>query len=817
MNLKLTIIGLFTFLNIVGKAQSSGKISGTVTDGGDQKIIDAATISLLKAKDSSFVKLSLTNKEGNFLFENVKDGKYLVMASSIGHRKVYSNIISITDAASVSIGILKLIPQSTILKEVTIDTKKPFIERQIDKTIVNVNALISNAGSTALEVLEKSPGISVDKDGNISLKGKQGVVIMMDGKPAYLSGTQLANLLKSMPSSAIEQIEIMTNPSSKYDASGNSGIINLRTKKNKVQGFNGSYSASYSQGFYPRLSNSININYRKNKINLFGNYSYSYNTGFEDLSLNRNFRNSTTKELETVFDQYSFMKRSGENYNAKTGIDFYADKKTTIGVVLSGFINPGTNGGDNTTLLKNKNAIVDSILFATNSEKNRSKNFGANLNFRHVFDSTNKEITSDLDYRVYDQSTNQFFTNNYLNADMSKRKNSSELKGDLPATVKIYSAKVDYTMPLKKDGKFETGAKSSYVTTDNNAKYDNNTGAGFTTDYGKTNHFIYKENINAVYLNYSKQIKKWGVQAGLRAENTIATGHQLGNITRSDSSFKRSYTNLFPTTYLSYQADKKNNFNLNFGRRIDRPAYQDLNPFYYFLDEYTYKVGNTLLRPQFTNSIEFSHTYNNFLTTTLNYSKTTDVFADALDQINSERKTFLSKKNIATRTNMGIAISANLPVNKIWSANIYLNAFNNKYKGALNTGILDVNANMFMTNINNQFKFKNGWSTELSGFYRSKGIEGQIVANPIWQVSTGIQKQILKTKGSLKFSVSDVFNSQKFTGTVNYQDIDVVIKNSGDRRRAALTFTYRFGKPIKNQPPRRRTGGTSDEENRIKN
>ena len=227
MNIKLTLLTAFLLINVVSLAQTPGKISGTIIDGGDQKIIDAATISLLRAKDSGLVKLSLTDKEGNFSFENVKNGKYVVMASSIGHRKVYSPSITITDGANVAVGTLKLIAQTTTLKTVAVETKKPYIERQIDKTIVNVDALISNAGSTALEVLEKAPGVMVDKDGNISLKGKQGVVIMMDGKPAYLSGQQLTNLLKGMPSSAIEQIEIMTNPSAKYDASGNSGIINL--------------------------------------------------------------------------------------------------------------------------------------------------------------------------------------------------------------------------------------------------------------------------------------------------------------------------------------------------------------------------------------------------------------------------------------------------------------------------------------------------------------------------------------------------------------------------------------------------------------
>lgn len=814
MSIKTILLSALLLVTMAGFAQTNGKISGTIIDGGDQKIIDAATISLLKAKDSSLVKLSLTDKEGRFSFDNVKSGNYLVMASSIGHKKVYSSPLVVADGANISAGTLQLPTQSTTLQTVAVDTKRPYIERQIDKTVLNVDALISNAGTTAMEVLEKAPGVSVDKDGNISLKGKQGVIIMMDGKPSYLSGQQLFNLLKSMPSSAIEQIEIMTNPSAKYDASGNSGIINLRTRKNKMLGFNGSNATTYSQGVYARFSNSINLNYRKNKINLFGNYNYSKRTGLEDLTILRNFRNSATKEIETIFEQTSLMKNNGESHNSKVGIDFYATKKTTIGVVLSGNVNPRNNAGENTTLLKNKNGGVDSVLYATNAEKNVYSNFGSNLNFRHVFDSTNKEVTADFDYRTYTQTSNQFFTNNYLNADMSKRRTSSDLRGNLPSDIKIYSAKIDYSMPLKNKAKFEAGAKTSYVTTDNDARYENNSGSGWVNDYGKTNHFIYKENINAAYLNFNKQFKKLGVQTGLRVENTIADGHQLGNVQTSDSSFKRNYTNFFPTVYLSYQANKNNNFNLNFGRRIDRPSYQDLNPFYYFLDEYTYRVGNTLLRPQFTNSVEFSHTHKNFLTTTLNYSKTTDVFAQVLDQINSERKTFQTNKNIATRKNIGIAVSANFPVSKIWSTNIYANVFNNKYKGALNTGILDVNATMLMTNINNQFKFKKGWSAELSGFYRSKGIEGQIITNPMWQITSAVQKQVLKNKGTLKFSVSDIFRTQIFSGSVKYQDIDIKIKSVNDSRRASLTFTYRFGKPIQNQPRKKSSG--LDEENRVK-
>ncbi|MDQ6762674.1 MAG: carboxypeptidase regulatory-like domain-containing protein, partial [Bacteroidota bacterium] len=304
----------------------SGTITGKVTDGGEQKIIDAATVSLLKANDSSLVKIGLTDKNGNFSFDHLSNGKYLLMATSIGHLKVYSPALEITNAETVSAGVLQLKDNLKMLSAVTVAAaiKKPFIERKIDRTVINVDASITNAGTTALEVLEKAPGVTVDKDGNISLKGKQGVMIMMDGKPAYLSGQELANLLKNMPSSAIDQIEIMTNPSAKYDASGNSGVINIKTKKSKMKGLNGSLSSTITQSKFTRTNNSLNLNYRTGKVNLFGNYGYSYWQGYNDLTLQRKFRNVSTKELETIFDQSSLMNHHSTYQNLKAGMDFYA-------------------------------------------------------------------------------------------------------------------------------------------------------------------------------------------------------------------------------------------------------------------------------------------------------------------------------------------------------------------------------------------------------------------------------------------------------------------------------------------------------------
>jgi outer membrane receptor protein involved in Fe transport len=681
--------------------------------------------------------------------------------------------------------------------------------------VINVDASILNSGSTAMEILEAAPGVSVDREGNISLKGKAGVIIMIDGKPAYVSGQQLTDLLKRTPASGLDQVEIMTNPSAKYDAAGNSGIINIKTKKNKAKGFNGNISTSYVQNIAVNNNNSINMNYRNGKFNLFGTYSFYDWTEYRDLSILRKFKNVSNNEIETILDQQSSLKKHTISHNAKLGIDFYAGEHTTLGMVFIGDFADYNSTDNNNTLLQNKFAYTDSSLTARSRVKGNFRNSSINLNFKHRFDSIGNELTADIDYVAFNQQEAQLLDNAYFNSDMSRRKTPTTLQGRLPADVGIYSVKIDFSHPLNHGAKLETGLKSSYVKTDYTALYDNLQNGMWVPDYGKTNHFLYDENINAAYINYNKQINKWGMQLGLRTENTQATGHQLGNQVNPDSSFKRNYTGFFPTVFLSYNADENNTLSANIGRRIGRPDYQLLNPFYYFLDDYTYRAGNTQLKPQYTNTIEFSHTYKGFLNTTLNYSRTSDLSVEIFKQNTNERKLIITQGNIATREDIGISISASIPVGKCWNSNIYTNLVNNKFIGTVNGSSLNISGTAFLSNISNQFKFKNGWSAELNGWYRSKEIKGQIISNPIWSISTGVQKEILKKKGTLKLGIRDIFNSQKFSGIVKNDGIDTKIVNNNFQRTGTLTFTYRFGKQLKT-PQKRNNGGAGEEQNRIK-
>jgi iron complex outermembrane recepter protein len=792
-----------------------GTIIGKVSDGSD-RMVAAATITLLKAGDSAVAKMGAAGKDGDFAFENIPFGNYMVAVSAVGYKKAFSPVFELSSAsAAITLKTIELLPGSKDLAGVTVVARKQLIEQHIDRTVVNVDAAVSNVGATALEVLEKSPGITVDKDGSISLKGKQGVQVFIDGKPAYLSGADLVNLLKNMSASQLEQIEIMTNPPARYDAAGNSGIINIKTKKNKAKGFNGSVNAGYSQGFYARTNESLNLNYRNGKVNLFGNYSFNQNSSYNQLTIHRIYKETDGKTVKAMFDQVAFMPRSNANHNLKIGMDFFATKKTTIGFVATGFSSPSNQRNYNTSYLKDAAGAVDSIVYSTSKSRNNWKNGAINFNYRHQYDSTGRELTADLDYSGYSSNDNQVFTNaSYTPAWVSKGK--TNLKSNLPVDINIYSAKLDYTHPLKKDAKIEAGIKTSYVNTDNAANYFNVYGSGDAVDYDKTNRFQYKENINAAYINYNRQFKKLGVQAGLRFENTNYKGHQLGNAQKpdSDSAFDRSYTNLFPTIFLSYAAGKSNQFGLSVGRRIDRPDYQDLNPFLFFIDNYTYETGNPFLQPQYSNNVELSHTFKGVLTTTANYSKTTNFFTETFGQ--KDYATVVSRGNIGQRQNAGLSISAQLKPAKWWSASLYGNYNYNAYKGVLYGEQLDVSGSNVLFNVNNQFNFAKGWSAELSGFYRTRGIEGQILIMPLGQASAGIAKQVMKGKGSIRLNIRDIFYTNGAKGTIIFQQTEANFRNTRDSRVAGISFSYRFGKPLNGPQNNRKKGGADDEQNRVK-
>jgi len=807
---------LFACLLHTAAQNKTGKLSGTIQDASGIPL-SSVTVSLLKVKDSSLAKAAVTNKDGKYELENIAEGEYFISVSAVGFENKQSERITIASAESnKQLAAMQLQPVVKGLGEVTVQAKKPFIETKIDKTVVNVDASPTSAGATALEVLEKSPGIMVSNDGVLSLRGKAGVIVMMDGKQTFLSPTDLANLLKNMPASAIDQIEIMTNPSSKFDAAGNSGVINIKTKKGRLAGFNGSIMAGITTSFFeanntfyviPKSQNSITFNYRKNKINFFGNYNPNVFRGRSQLEITRRIidENKTVLGYRDVETQFKF---GNNNHTLKLGLDLFADKKNTFGVVVSGFAFSGHPTPKTITTTSDANYQPLSTMVSQTDNRIKFKNLTSNFNYRHQFDSTGRELTADFDFIAYDNTSRMTLTTDFYDGAWQTMGDELVLKGRLPAKINIYSAKSDYVHPLKKGGKVEAGIKTSFVENDNLVSYTRWDGAKWVDD-ARSNHFIYDENINAVYLNANKQFGKWSLQGGLRLENTIAKGYQVNN----DSSFKRNFTNLFPSAFISYAVDKQNQLTVSYSRRINRPNYQDLNPFIYFLDSLSYRKGNPFLLPQFTHNMELSHSLKGKFITTLNYNITNNVISQLVKPDGD--LLFLTSDNVAKFTNIGIAITAPITVTKWWNSNIFLNVFNNHYEGVYENKPLDLAYTSFMINVTQTFTIKPGFTVEMSGFYRARGVNQLNIDEPMYVVNFGAQKQVLKGKGTLRLNLRDPFWIQRYKGKTEYDIVDSRVQNKWDNRQVTTTFTYRFGKNGQQNSPRRRNSASQDEQNRV--
>ena len=810
----------FTFSSF---AQTITRVKGEVKDE-NQKPVSGITVSLLKSKDSSLVKAAITDNSGSYVFEGIIEGSYLLGITAVGFQQSFSQLIEVKEGAEVAMPSFSLLPQAKGLKEVVVTANKPMFEQKPDKMVVNVEASPTNAGANVLDILEKSPGVSVDRDGNISLKGKAGVQVFIDGKPAYLSGADLANYLRNMQGTQLDQIEIMTNPPAKYDAAGNSGIINIRTKKTKQMGYSVLATAGVSQGIYTSNNQNLTFNYRKNKVNLFGTLSRNERNSFQVLSIQRKFIEESSKEVKSLFDQVSHMRQLNQSNNAKVGADFFLTKKTTIGATVNGFYNPGMFTNNSDIDIADPGGIIMRKANGFSKSKSYWRHFGSNVNFRHLFDSTGKELTADVDFLDYNVSSSQNLMNKYFTSSGSPTGIPDNLVGNLPQLIRIYSAKADYVHPLKKGAKFEAGIKTSFVETDNNAVYDTLRNGNMILDSARSNHFIYTENINAAYVNYSKQFnKKISAQFGLRLENTTARGNSKGlaysnnteKFEKFDSTFIMNYTQLFPTVYLQYAANETHSFVMNYGRRLRRPDYENLNPFVEFLDRYTFEQGNPNLRPQFSHNIELSHTFKGFLTTTLNYTKTNNIIQQVIEQNEATNESFVKQANIANQRQYGVSVSAFKQI-KNFSGNIFANVFNNEMSGVVNNTKVTMGATTAMFNGSVSYKFKKGLTTEISGFYRTAGVEGVFRIGGFGAMNLGASLPVLKTKGTIRLNVRDVLWSQRIKGESRFGNIDAQFQNYRDSRVASITFTYRLAKGKLNGNTRRKASGATDEQSRVK-
>ena len=813
---------LFSALSAFSQG-GSGKATITITNEGGAAL-EGATVELLRSKDSGRVKAAVTDKAGVALFEGLRSGSYLLRASEVNHAPQYSAPFSLSDTeTAVTVPALKLAAKaSTQMAGVTVTAKKPFIQKLNDRLVVNVESSIVGAGSSALDVLEQSPGITVDQNDAISLRGRAGVIIMVDGKPSPMSAADLANYLRGLPASAIESIHIITNPSAKYDASGNSGIIDIRMKKDQRLGSNGTLTAGYGQGWYPKANAGGTFNYRNKKSNVFGNYNYSYRKMMNRLYINRNFyengvfTGSDDKVNKGVFP-FNF-------HNARVGADFFPSKNTIVGFVVNSNFNGITRTSNNITTQNNVEGKPESFFKTRANNNDDFNNIVANVNLKQKFDTTGKELSADIDYGVFNSSSLTRTTTDFFDLLGNPKQPGEILDGDQDGALKLRTAKVDYVNPLKKGAKFEVGFKTSYVSSDNDAKFFNVENGASSVDSMKTNRFFYKEYNNAGYVNYSKEFKKFNFQLGLRGEHTNVNTRQVkGNIPYSDDYFE-----LFPSAFFNYKLKEDKTVGVSVSRRIDRPGYQQLNPFLFQIDATVYATGAPNLRPQMTMSYEGSYTVKN-MSFTLGYSHTKDPQNIVISRILDVIPTFEIKPgadsnitvqipvNLESSDYIGLTATTPIRIAKWWNMVNNLNVFYNHFNGNLGGAVLDHGKPAMNIRTNNAFTFKKGWSAELNANWNSRGQYGYMVSEPTWGVAVGAQKTVLKGKGTVRLNMSDIFWTNLPKATITYEGRYVENWHAERETRVAnLSFTYRFGNS-KVQAARKRSTGSEEEARRAGN
>jgi iron complex outermembrane recepter protein len=773
--------------------------------------LPGASVYLLNT-DSVAVKSGSANAAGFIEFINLDTGKYRVKAGQTGHEDGFSPWIDLVTNSSFS-DVIILKSKSSLLADVTIVSKKPFIQFLPDKTVINPDANITNAGATVMDILEKSPGITIAKDGSIIMKGKPAVTVLIDGKPTQLSGSDLQAYLSGISASQIDVVELIENPGAKYDASGNAGIINIKTKANRQKGFNGTLNLSIGQGMYTKTGNSINLNYRNGKLNWFLNYGMRANKERQYAWTLRKYFNSNHED-SALLEQPNVNTSTATGNNLKTGFDYFANGKTTLGLVFTGGIFTRHANTSSDILWMDRNYHVDSSINTRGVNNLEFKRAGININGRHKLNASS-ELSADLDYVRFAINNDQ----NYQTQLAAPGSKVYVTEGNIPSMLHIVTLKADYTQRFK-EFVLETGLKTALNKTDNLADYYYYNSNNRLPDLGRSNHFLYDEKISAAYSSIDAEKDKWHWQAGLRYELTSYKAHQLGNAVVKDSAFKKNYGSLFPTAFVSYAADSNNMITFRAGRRIDRPAFQHLNPFLTTLNKYTFEAGNPYIRPQYTWNFALAHSYKQVFTTELSYSHLRDYFSqifiiDSNSSNVNKNIIIYTRGNVGSFQNFGISETVQHPVTKWWNLTAVA-VFNHKIIEGVVWAPLRATVDQLNVSLNNQLSFKNGWGVEVSGYYQTRSqIDLQEWLTPQGELDLGVSKQILKNRGSLKLSVRDITLFQNYSGFSTFENAYEPFAVTWDSRVARLSFSWRFGKVMK--AVKRSEGGAADEINRAGN
>ena len=792
---------LFVALYSFGQNSS---VNGNIKDVNNQPI-SFASVQITRSSDNVVIKATVSDKNGSFRISKIENGNYKLLVSSSGYEE-QSKLFSIDSAhQEINLPDFKMIATKNILEGVRITTSRKFIEVKADKTILNIENNIMASGSSAFDMIKKGPAVSTDKDDNIKMKGGL-VQIFVDGKPFYLSGQQLTDYLKNLPAEAISKIEIISNPGSKYEAQGTAGIINLKLKKSQANGMNGTASLGVGMGRYPKANGNVSLNYRKDKWNIFGGGYYGYSESFNQLNVN----NTIGKGAEAIYQlRDNYWHPFSNYYNYTAGVDYKIGNKSTLGFLMRGSVSDTKANTDNHTIFENDQRLRESLINTRKQDTSHNSNATYNINFKTTFDSLGSDLNIDADYVHYLSRDININSNYFLGNNLDTLRDAYVFKNNSPADVNIYSLKSDFTKYIHPSLKFEVGIKTSFVRTDNNLMVDSIMKGKWNIDYNQSNHFVYEENINAVYVNMNKDWSKWNVQAGLRTEQTNYTTNSITN----NQVNKKSYLDFFPSFYASYKLNENNTFNINYTRRINRPSYQSLNPFTMYVDPYTRFQGNPYLQPSYSNSIELKHSFKQFLFTTLSYQRENNNSIDIIIQDEATKMITNTTLNSGYSNYASMNVSAYFPITKWWltenNVNVYYSNSVSKYPGfAYNTKTVSAD----LSN-SNTFTLPKNMKIQASVYYSAPSTQGFYHIRGSVSASFGIQKQVWDKKGTLKFSVSNI-GPNAYRAHIVSDKLDILWRNQWEGPRFYLSYSWKFGSSSVKSARSRKTA-SSEETNRV--
>lgn len=769
-----------------------------------------ATVSLFRSPDSIFVKGTITTEQGTYILESLSPGVYYLMVSAVGYRPAYSDSVSLSVGQIREQPVLQLQPTAQTLQEVVVTSQQLLVEQQTDKIVLNVAGSALAQGNTALELLQKAPGVAVDGD-QVSLRGKPNVSILIDGKPTYLSTEQIATLLRTTGSATIQAIEIITNPSAKYDAAGNGGIINIVLKKNQQYGTNGTLNLSGGYGRYPKTEAGASLNYRQQRLNAFVNYGYGYRHSYNDLRISRSL-DGERSQLDSDLRSTSTYRTHA--HNGKAGLDWSLTPRTTLGLLLTRTASRQQATTTSRNRIGQPGKGPDSLVVGLTQSRPVNDYQAYTLNYRSVLDTVGSELTASVDYVRSAGDNTQALTNRYTDLGGLDYRPALQFTNRMPTEARIYVGKVDWVHLVDKTTRLEAGVKYSQVQTDNTLTFDvRQPDQTYRIDSLRSNQFAYRERISAAYVSASRDWGRIRLQVGLRAEHT----QSQGNAITQTNLVRRSYLNWFPTLFVKHKVSTNSLLGLSYTRRIDRPDYGSLNPFVYYVDQYTYNRGNPYLNPQYTQSYELSYGYKNQYLVSLNYSHTANAISNVILSDTVTRSIFRTKQNLATFNYYSLNLTAPLLITRWWTTYTNLTLFYSQFRSPnVNGEVLNLQRGSYQLSTNQVITLGKTTTIEVNANYFAPSAAGTYIRSTYYGLDLGINQSWRAKKGSIKLAVSDLFNTRsRQSMTSNLPNNRYEALQTNETRIIRLSLSYRFGNTQLKATDKK--SGAESEEKRLTN